>query len=70
MSRQAIIALDVGAALLFALVVLILSPGVAATAMIALFVVIICAVSFAIEGWLRRRRSRPQRTRTVKKSRL
>ena len=71
MSRSAvIIAVDVGIAVLLAVLVLIITPGVAVTGMIALFVVFVCAISFAIEHWLGRRRSRPQRVRTVKKSRL
>jgi membrane protein implicated in regulation of membrane protease activity len=69
-SRQAVtVAVDAGIAVLLAVLVLIVSPGVAVTGMTALFVVIVCAVSFAIERWLGRRRRRPQRVRTVKKSR-
>ena len=71
MSRQAVIvAVDVGIAVLLAVLVFIVSPGVAVTGMIALLVVFVCAVSFAIERWLGRRRRRPHRVRTVKKSRL
>ncbi len=70
MSRQTVIAVDAGLAVLLAVVVLIVSPGSAVTGVIALLVVIVCAVSLAIERWLGRRRSRPQRVRTVKKSRL
>lgn len=71
MSRQAVIvAIDVGIAVLLAMLVLIVSPGFAVTGMIALFVVLVCAISFAIERWLGHRRRRPQRVRTVKKSRL
>jgi ABC-type nickel/cobalt efflux system permease component RcnA len=70
-SRQAVIvAVDVGIAVLLAVLVLIVSPGLAVTGMIALLVVFVCAVSFGIERWLGRRRRRPQRVRTVKKSRL
>ena len=71
MSRQAVlIAVDIGIAVLLAVLVLIIAPGLAVTGMIALFVVFVCAISLAIERWLGRRRSRPQRVRTVKKSRL
>jgi hypothetical protein len=52
-SRQ-ILLLDVGLAVLLAVLVLIVSPGVAVSGMIALFVVLVCAVSFGIE----RRRGR------------
>jgi membrane protein implicated in regulation of membrane protease activity len=70
-SRQAVIvAVDVGIAVLLAMLVLIVSPGFAVTGMIALFVVLMCAISFAIERWLGHRGRRPQRVRTVKKSRL
>jgi membrane protein implicated in regulation of membrane protease activity len=69
-SRQAVIvAVDVGIAALLAVLVFIVSPGDAVTAMIALVVVFVCAVSFAIERWLGRRRGRSQRVRTVKQSR-
>lgn len=70
MSRQTIVAVDVGLAALFAVLVLIVSPGIAVTGMIALFVVFVCAISIPIERRLSRPRRRPQRVRTAKKSRL
>jgi hypothetical protein len=69
-SRQGrIVVIDAGIAVLLAVLVLVVSPGIAVTGMIALLVVVVCAVSFALERWLGRRRG-PQRVRTVKKSRL
>lgn len=71
MSRQAVIvAVDVGVAVLLAVLVFIVSPGVAVTGIFALFVVLVCAVSFAIERWLGHRKRRPRRVRTVKKPRV
>lgn len=59
MSRR-ILAIDALVAATLAAVVLIVSPGVALAAVIALVVLILCAVSLAVEGvagrWRRRRR--------------
>ena len=72
MNRQGVIVVDVAAALLVAALVIIVSPGIAVTGMIALFVLFVCAVSYAIDR--RRRQRRPgrsaQRATTVKKSRV
>lgn len=55
MSRSGlIVAVDVGVAVLLAALVLIVSPGIAVTGMIALFVVFVCVVSLAVERWGRR----------------
>jgi hypothetical protein len=69
-SRQSVIvAVDIGIAALLAVLLLIVSPGVAVTGMVAVFVVFVCAVSFGVERFLGRRRLRAQRVRTVKRSR-
>jgi hypothetical protein len=51
---------DVGLAALVAVVVLIISPGLAVTGMIALLVLLICGVSLLV-GSRRARRSRVRR---------
>jgi ABC-type bacteriocin/lantibiotic exporter with double-glycine peptidase domain len=58
-------AIDAALAVIIAAVVLIVSPGLAVTGIIALAVLVVCGISFA---WSARRRRHP--TRTVKKSRL
>jgi multisubunit Na+/H+ antiporter MnhB subunit len=69
-SRQSVIvAVDIGIAVLLAVLLLIASPGVAVTGMVALVVVFVCAVSFGIERFLDRRRRRAQGARIVKESR-
>jgi hypothetical protein len=60
--------IDAGFAVLLAALVLILSPGVAVAGMIALFAVVVCAISFAIDRLRGRSGRRAQRVRTVKKS--
>jgi hypothetical protein len=55
------LAIDAGVALLLAIFVLIISPGVAVAGMIGLLVVIGCIVSFVRDS--RRSRSRPARPR-------
>jgi len=57
MNRQ-LLTIDAGLAVLVAALVLIISPGVAVSGMIALFVVLVCAASVGIE---RRRRRRARR---------
>jgi hypothetical protein len=65
---------DFGIAALLAILVLILAPGLAAVAIIALFVMVVCAVSLVLDlrrGGSRRagRRyatSRPERPRRVR----
>ena len=59
MSRHAVLAaVDVVLALLLAALVLIVSPGIAVTGMIAVFVLVVCGLSIMIG---RRRRRRPRR---------
>ena len=51
MSYQLLTA-DLGIAIILAILVIVLSPGVAMTGMLALLVLVVCAVSFA---WSSRR---------------
>lgn len=55
MSRRTLM-LDAGAAVLIAALVLIFTPGLAVAALLALLVVLVCGVSFAVDGVARRRR--------------
>jgi hypothetical protein len=60
--RRWTLATDVGLAAALAAAVLVLSPGVALAAVIALLVLSVCAVSFGLEPLVaRRRRSRRRR---------
>jgi hypothetical protein len=54
--RRNTLLIDVGIAVLVAIVVLIISPGFAVDAIIALAVIVACAVSFVVDA--RRGRSR------------
>jgi uncharacterized membrane protein len=54
--RNRLLMIDAGAAVVLAALVLIFTPGVAVAGMIALVVVLVCAVSFVLEA--RRARSR------------
>ncbi len=56
MSRNPLV-IDLAVAILCALVVLIISPGVAVDAIVAAIVLVVCGVSFALS----RRRRRPIR---------
>lgn len=60
-SRTAVI--DICAALLIAIVVLVVSPGLAVVALLALLVILIVAISFGVEAVLRRRRAPGRRIR-------
>jgi hypothetical protein len=53
---------DTGIALALTVLVLILLPGLAVVAILALFVLVVYGVSFAVVGW-RRRRARLARRR-------
>ncbi len=64
MNRQLLLA-DAGIALVIALLVLILTPGVAIAGLLALLVLIICAITFVIDA--RRRRVRPAGSRPVRR---
>jgi hypothetical protein len=54
-------AIDAGIALVAAAIVLIVSPGLAVTAIIALIVLVVCGISLLWGGWRRRRRLRRAR---------
>ena len=54
-------AVDAGIAVVAAAVVLIVSPGLAVTAIIALIVVVVCGISLLWSGWRRRRQPRQVR---------
>jgi multisubunit Na+/H+ antiporter MnhB subunit len=56
--RRNILAVDAGIAALLAVLVLIISPGLAVTGMVAIAVVLVCAVSFVRERRASRRRTR------------
>jgi Flp pilus assembly protein TadB len=64
--RPKLLAVDIGLAVALAALVLIISPGVAVSGMIALLVLVVCAISFALNR--RVFRSRPTR-RTPRPSR-
>lgn len=64
MNRR-ILAVDAAIAVAIALFVLIVTPGVAVAGMLALLVIIICAVSFIIDA--RRARARPAGSRPVRR---
>ena len=50
---------DAGIALVLAIVVIVISPGLAVVGLLALLVLLICGVSFLIDRRRRRRRSNP-----------
>lgn len=58
MSRRTLV-IDAGIAVLVAALVLILAPGLAIVGIIALLVVLVCAISFLVEA-RRRRRGHPR----------
>ncbi len=58
MSRNTLIA-DLAIAAVVTILIVVLSPGLAVVGMVALLIVLICAISFAVDG--RRRRVRRRR---------
>ena len=58
MSRNPLL-IDAGIALVLAVLVIVLSPGLAVVGLLALLVVVVCLASFGIERMLRRRRANP-----------
>lgn len=58
--RRNTLLIDAGIAAVLAIFVLIIAPGLAVVGLLAILVVIVCAISFAID--LRRNRSRGPRT--------
>jgi ABC-type bacteriocin/lantibiotic exporter with double-glycine peptidase domain len=67
MTRRVLL-IDIGVALVAAVVVVIVSPGVAAVGLIALIVLIACGISYALDSVRRRRRSRKRRNARVQSS--
>jgi hypothetical protein len=57
------LAIDAGIALVLALLVLIISPGLAVAGLIAIFILLSCAVSFALES----RAARARRAKQVRR---
>ena len=58
MSRNTLLA-DIAIAVILTILIVVLSPGLAVVGLIALLIVLICVVSFALDR--RRRRRRPSR---------
>jgi hypothetical protein len=48
--RRNVLLADIAVAVVLAAVVLVVSPGLAVAAMIALVVIVVCAVSFALDA--------------------
>jgi predicted lysophospholipase L1 biosynthesis ABC-type transport system permease subunit len=62
--RRNTLLVDVAIALAIAGLVLVVAPGLAIVAILAVLALVVCAVSFAFVGWRRRRaRYRPSRAR-------
>jgi len=62
--RRNTLLVDLAIAVALTVLVLIISPGLAVVAIIALLVLLVCGVSFAAVGWRRRRaRHRAPRSR-------
>jgi hypothetical protein len=60
--RRNVLLVDAAIAVAVAVFVLIIAPGLAVVGMLALLVIVICLVSFAIDGWRHRpRQPRPPR---------
>jgi ABC-type bacteriocin/lantibiotic exporter with double-glycine peptidase domain len=57
--RSSTLAVDVAIAVVAAVVLLIVSPGLAVVGLIAVLVLVLCGLSFLVDGWRRRRRRRP-----------
>jgi uncharacterized protein HemY len=60
--RRNTVLVDAAIAVALTVLVLIIAPGLAVVALLALLVVVVCGVSFAVVGW-RRRRARLARRR-------
>ncbi len=60
--RRQILAIDVTGGLLLAVLILVIASGLAVVAIIAIFALLICAISFALDARPRRRRA-SRRTR-------
>ena len=62
--RRNTLLVDLGIALALTILVLILVPGLAVVAIIALAALVVCGVSFAVTRWRRRSARRASRRRT------
>jgi ABC-type bacteriocin/lantibiotic exporter with double-glycine peptidase domain len=50
----------VAIAVVAAIVLLIVSPGLAVVGLVAVLVLVVCGLSFLVDGWRRRRHRRPR----------
>jgi hypothetical protein len=57
--RRNTLLIDVGIALVLAILVVVISPGLAVVGMLALVVLLVCAISFGIDRRRKRRRTNP-----------
>jgi ABC-type bacteriocin/lantibiotic exporter with double-glycine peptidase domain len=57
-TRNALL-VDAGIALVLAILVIVISPGLAVVGLLALLVLLICAISFLVDRRRRRRRANP-----------
>ena len=55
--RRSPLLIDAGIALVLAILVIVLSPGLAVVGLLALLVLLVCLISFGIDRMLRRRRA-------------
>lgn len=71
MSRNPLL-IDAGIALVLAILVIVISPGLAVVGLLALLVVLVCLISFGVDRRLRRRRANPvnelRRSRAAERS--
>jgi hypothetical protein len=58
LAARRLLLIDAGIAVVLAALVLIISPGLAVTGMIAIFVLLVCGISIALQSRRARRRSR------------
>jgi hypothetical protein len=66
--RTNTVLVDAAIAVALTVLVLIIAPGLAVVALVALFVLVVCGVSFAVVGW-RRHRARLARRRAPRSRR-
>jgi hypothetical protein len=63
--------IDAGIALALAILVIVVSPGLAVVGLLAIFVLLVCGLSFGIDRWRRRRPRDPvaelQRSRAAER---
>jgi hypothetical protein len=61
--RRNLLAIDAGIAAVLALLVIIISPGLAVAGMIAILILLVCGVSFALDS----RAARARRAKAVRR---